>query len=362
MMAGTFHFEDEVDDQEWDAFVGSSPLGNSFLRSDVLRDLAARETPRARLLRVAARDGDARLAGGWAVLQRRRGPVRYATGFPLFYAGPVLAAAWLEPERRESSVHLLHGLARRLTSHLDILDTEVAPGLGDARGLVYAGCAVLQAYAHLWPAGPADEVSRWPNRSKRRAIQQARQQFGFDWVGMEEKILYRFDELHNRTLEKFRWEAPESWRRALLGNMADLSARGICRLFAAFPPGNPQGFHAAVSVLLSPPHQTAWLWRVAYEPGHDGLVAALYVSAAEALKRELGPAWTVNFGGSPRISLSLFKDYLGAAPHPHWRVRWQRPGWTGLLWEAGQTFFEGLRRRRLRLRNRPGSQFGSLRK
>lgn len=348
-MPQAFRYDLMVGDEEWDLLMDSSPLGNVFLHSGVLRDLAKRERPEASILRVGARNADGSLAGGWAVLKRRRGPVRYASSFPLFYAGPVLGPAWQQDDQREAAVMLLHGLAKRLTAELDILDTEASPDLRDVRGALYAGCEAQQVYAHLWPQGAAEEVARWPNRSKRRSIQQARGQYVFDWQKMEPASLEHFDDLHYRTIEKFRWHAPASWRQALIGNMTDLARKDICRLFSACPPGSPPAFDAAVTVLLSRPQKAAWLWRVAYAPRHDGLVPSLYVSAAEAVKREFGPEWTVNFGGSPRLSLSLFKDFLGAVPAPHWRIRWRRPGLRGILCGGAQVLRESFRRRRFRL-------------
>lgn len=58
----------------------------------------------------------------------------------------------------------------------------------------------------------------------------------------------------------------------------------------------------------------------------------------------LTPEWTINFGGSPNLSLARFKDYLGAVPTPHWRIRWQRPGAKALLWNSLQAVKEGGRR------------------
>jgi hypothetical protein len=190
-----------TEDALWDDLVRASPQGNAFLQIATLRLLAAHEHPVARVWRVAAYQEDGTLAGGWAVLVRRRAGIRYCSSFPL------------------------------------------------------------------------------------------------------------------------------------------------CRLYAAAPESTPDEPCALVTVLLFPDQHCAWLWRVAYQTDDSGLIPALYLHAGEAVKREFGAEWTVNFGGSPNLSLARFKDYLGAVPTPHWRIRWQRRGAKALLWNGLQTLKETSRRR-----------------
>jgi hypothetical protein len=210
--------------------------------------------------------------------------------------------------------------------------------------MIYAGCTAEQTYTHVWPAGEADSVVSLLNRSKRREMKAAQAKHEFRWQAMDDPALARFDALHNVTLEKFRWVAPAWWRISLLKNMNQLSNLGICRLAIAGLP-EEKTFCAGVSVLLSPEHETAWLWRVAYQTDDPGLIPALYVWVAMEIKKEFGPQMKINFGGSPRSSLALFKDFLGAEITPHWIVSWQRPGWKPLFWNLASLTKELIRQR-----------------
>lgn len=344
---------------DWDALVRASPQGNAFLLDDTLTLLACNETPRAEVWRVGCRSAaDNTLVGGWAVLLRQRSVLRYATSFPLFYAGPLLSSALSIPGAALHRAPVLQGLARVLQEKLDYLETEAAPELPDARGLVYANCAAEQIYTHLWPAGSMEAILKGMARSKRRELQNARRRHCFGWQTMSQEQLARFNHLHNLTLKKFKWQAPAHWQRSLLTNMDRLAERGICRLFTASAQDsiNPTAekspeFCAGVSVLLSPDHRIAWLWRVAYQTDDPGLIPALYFEAASSVKAEFGEDWRINFGGSPRLSLSLFKDFLGADATPHWRVVWQRPGWKPFFWSLASATKELWRQRWEQLRS-----------
>lgn len=334
-----------AEDALWDELVRVSPQGNAFLRSGTLRALAANERPTALVRRVGAFQEDGVLTAGWAVLARRRGGIRYCSSFPLFYAGPILTPEWNETKRTSQRMDLLKGLARELQRGLDILDTEAAPGLPDARGLLYAGCRAEQIYTHVWPACTADDLCRQLNRTKRQEAASATKRHVFGWKQADATSLDRFDRLHNETLTKFKWVASRAWRASFLRNVRELEREGVCRLFAAAPEATPEEPCALVTVLLSLDHRSAWLWRVAYRTEDSGLIPALYLHAGEAVKREFGAEWTINFGGSPNLSLARFKDYLGAVPTPHWRIRWQRPGAKALLWNGLLAVKEVFRRR-----------------
>lgn len=329
----------------WDELLDRSPQGSPFLKFAVLRELAASEHPVARVRVVLAGRGGEEASAGWAVLVRRRGIFRYCSSFPLFYAGPVLDPSWMGDDSASNRLLLLQALAREMQKGLDVMETECAPGFPEARGLLFADCSLEQIYAHVWPAGEAEQVAGWLNRGKRREMKAAAVRHEFQWTPMTGICLSRFDSLHNHTLEKFKWRAPAHWRASLLANMAGLEKRGICRLFTAAPAATPDTICAAVSVLIDPVHHRSWLWRVAYESDDPGLIPALYVRAAMEIKKEFGPRMTVNFGGSPRVSLSLFKDYLGAAATPHWRIVWSRRNWKPLVWNTGLAVKELLRRR-----------------
>lgn len=344
-MKATHTFRPLTADEEalWDAFVDASPQGNAFLLSQTLRTLARNEHPPARVHRVGAFTSDGTLDAAWGVLVRTRGPFRYATQFPLYYAGPLLSPEASAPKHQTHRIALLEGLARALFQDIDILETESAPELPDARGLIFAGCDVQQIYTHVWPAGSADDLAGWPNKPKRYEMRRAARAYQFRETPGTPETLARFDALHNRTLEKFKWKAPPHWRKALLTNMAEMESAGCCRLYAAAPEAAPDQPCAIVSILLSPVQQRAWLWRVAYDTDEPGLVPALYVEASKDLKTCGGPGWTLNFGGSPRPSLAAFKDHLGGLPTPHWRITWQRPGWRGQLWHLSKRVKETLR-------------------
>jgi len=334
------------EDALWDAFVRRSPNGNAFLLSQTLYALAAHETPVAIVRRIGVFSvGESSLEAGWAVLVRRRVGIRYCSSFPLFYAGPMLAPEWYEPRRSTQRMDLLCGLTKEMQRGLDSMDTEAAPSLPDVRGLIYAGCVVEQNYCHVWPACEPEEVYRLPNRTKRQEAAAAAKLHLFAWYPAEAKLLQTFDRLHNETLSKFKWVAASPWRKALLQNMEALEAMGICRIFGAAPVADPGSPCALVSVLFSHEHKTAWLWRLAYQTEDSGLIPALYLRAAEAIKREQGKDWSINFGGSPALSLARFKDYLGATPTPHWRIRWQRYSLRMFQWTFLKSLKEFLRRR-----------------
>lgn len=284
-------FRRMTDDEDalWDAFVDASPQGNAFLLSDTLRILARNEHPPARVHRVGAFTAEGTLDAAWGVLVRKRGPLRYATQFPLYYAGPLLTPEASAPKQQTHRISLLKGLAHALCEDLDILETEAAPELPDARGLIFANCQVQQIYTHVWPPGSADELAGWPNKTKRYEIRRASRSHKFHEAPGTPETLARFDALHNRTLEKFKWKAPPHWRKSLLTNMAEMEAAGFCRLYAAAPEDAPDQPCALASILLSPVQQRAWLWRVAYETEDPGLVPALYVEASKDLKSRGGP-------------------------------------------------------------------------
>lgn len=344
---GTYEFRPLRSDEEacWDDFVRSSPNGNAFLLSATLQMLAARESPAAEVRRVGAFSAGGALEAGWAVLVRRRAGIRYCSSFPLFYAGPLLAPEWNDASRATQRMELLYGLAKEMQQGLDIMDTEAAPSLPDVRGLLYAGCVAEQNYCHVWPACEPEAVYRLPNRTKRQEAAAAAKRHCFAWYPAEPKLLQTFDRLHNQTLTKFKWVASSQWRKTLLQNMETLETMGICRIFGAAPVADPASPCALVTVLFSHEHQTAWLWRLAYQTEDSGLIPALYLRAAETIKREQGSAWSINFGGSPALSLARFKDYLGATPTPHWRIRWQRYSLRMFQWNFMKSLKEFLRRR-----------------
>lgn len=327
----------------WEGLVRGSPQGSNFHLGPALEALAAHEHPVATVRRVGAFGENGALLAGWAVLVRQRGPVRYSSHFPLFYAGPMLVAEWCGESRWTQRIGLLQGLAQVLQEDLDILDTEGAPGLPDTRGLTYAGCVVEQIYTHVWPVLAADEIEKLPDRTKRREIRKARQDHEFVRVGMTQENLALFDRLHDRTLQKFKWNPPVAWRRSLLQHTVAMGEMGLCQLFAAREKGSGK-MVACVSVLLSEINRRAWLWRVGSVNESAGLVPALYQEVVAWIWETMGEGWTVNFGGSPRPSLARFKDFLGAQPVAHTRIQWQRANWKSSGWNLALEVKEQWRR------------------
>ena len=339
-------------DAEWQDLLDHSPQAHDFLQTSVLASLARHEHPPAQVLKVGVRfKGQPGLVAGWAVLQRERWGRHFCRSFPLFYAGPLLRAEWCEESKVSQRLQILRLLGRTLIEDLDLLDTETMPNLPDVRGLLYADITAEQIYTHVWPEGEASSIAPRLNRSKRREMQAAAALHRFGWMQPTAEVMGQFQALHDKTLEKFKWNAPGWWKRQLTANVRELHEQGYCRVYAATKEGEAS-FCAAVTVLLSRRGRIAWLWRVAYETEYPGLVPALYVRAAEEVKKEFGPAWIINFGGSPRASLGLFKDYLGAVATPHWQLRWFRPGWKSLLWSLAENFKEGLRQAVYRLKEK----------
>ena len=103
---------------------------------------------------------------------------------------------------------------------------------------------------------------------------------------------------------------------------------------------------AAVIALLSRDDRTVYLWRCAYQSDAEShtVVPALYWKAALALREEWGAPLQVNFGGSPRVNLTLFKDYLGAKATLHFRLVHESAGWKTKAWKMSRQWKESARR------------------
>ena len=337
----------------WDQLIDKSAQGGAFLRSDALRTLAANENPAATLRRLAIPDkeGTAYLAG-WAFLVRRRRGLRYSSQFPLFYNGPVLAPPYdLDPSAGSRRIALLHALGRAAHAGIDVIECEAHPSLADLRGLVFADYDLQSVFCHIWKL-TADPIWKQFNGTKRNEANRARKTHNFDWLQPSSAAFQNFRHLHDRTLEKFSWNPPAAWRETLTRQTAATCEMGFGRLFAGTPNNEPDRLEAIVSVLLNPPHKTAYLWRVGIDSRQTGLVAALYGNAAEAIRTEYGNDWEINFGGSPRFSLSQFKDYLGAVATAHTAIRWIRPGKATLIWRGGFALKETLLRLRQKTKSR----------
>lgn len=330
---------DESNEYLWERLAGESAQGGEFLRSNILKKLADGEIPRARLVRlgVPSEDGQSLLAG-WALLIRRRWRIRYNSNFPLFYSGPCFAPPL--DRKGDRSLHskrldILNILARAVKNEIDTCQCELPPDFPDVRGCIFAGFCVKLTACHIWEPSENSCKDR-PNRTKRNEANRVRREgYTFDWLPMTESSIAVFNRLHGYTLAKLSWKAPELWCNALASHTFETGKAGICRLFGAFSPGEQADPEAVVSVLFNSARKTAYLWRMGASSNKPGLVPALYAAAGDAILAETGPGWSINFGGSPLIRLSRFKDYLGAEPVFHCQLEWQRPGWPWIVWTFG---------------------------
>lgn len=345
---------DEQTEPLWEELAKTSAQGGEFLYSDNLRTMAAHETPRAELVRLAVIDPDQEgLLAGWALLVRRRLGIRYSSNFPLFYSGPMLAPPLdRDGDRKLHSKRLdvLNILSRAAKDEIDVCQCELPPDFPDIRGFVYGGFDVLGVACHIWT--PSDDESCWSrmNRSKRNEANRIkREKYTFGWLPMNESSIAAFNRLHDHTLAKLSWQAPSSWCESLAAHTFEMGKAGVCRLFGAFAPGETEKPEAIVSVLFNSARKTAYLWRMGVAHDKPGLVPALYASAGDAIHEEVGRDWDINFGGSPLVALSRFKDYLGATPTFHCQLEWQRPGWAWAVWELGYGAKTRLERYRHRL-------------
>ena len=354
---------DETTEPLWEQLAKTSAQGGEFLYSENLRTMAAHETPRAKLVRLAVPDPDGEgLLAGWALLVRRRLGIRYSSNFPLFYSGPMLAPPLdREGDRKFHSKRLdvLNVLSRAVKAEIDACQCELPPGFPDIRGCVYGGFTVLRTACHVWELSSEDSCWLRLNRTKRNEANRIKREgYTFGWMPMTEPSIAAFDQLHANTLSKLSWQAPEAWCDALAAHTFEMGKAGICHLFGAFAAGETEHPEAVVSILFNSVRKTAYLWRMGTSSGKPGLVPALYASAGDAIRAETGPDWSINFGGSPLIALSRFKDYLGAAPTFHCQLKWHRPGWAWALWVLGygaKARYERYRHRLLRSLRQPSA-------
>lgn len=324
---------EDTEDVLWDDLVTQTVDAGDFLRSDILRRLADSERPAAELVRLVVEDQKSGgPVAGWALLVRRRLGLRYSTQFPYYYNGPFVIAPFdRDPGQGAKRIQYVHLLAQAVRDEVDVLDAECCPGFEDVRGILYAGFRVEKRSCHVWRAGEVPVLKRF-NRTKRNEARRAMRTHSFGWEAMTPEGRAEFRRLHDASLTKFSWDPPEAWRDALDRQTAAGGELGLCRLFGA---RNEEGeCRALVSVLFNQRRQTAYLWRVGFDSDQTGLIAAMYAEAAEAVRQEKGTDWEINFGGSPRYSLSLFKDYLGAEAVFHPALIRQRPGWAWLIWNG----------------------------
>jgi hypothetical protein len=98
--------------------------------------------------------------------------------------------------------------------------------------------------------------------------------------------------------------------------------------------------------LLSPEDRTVYLWRCGYIPdeGENTVIPGLYWNACQHIFEEWGAPMDANFGGSPRLTLTQFKDYLGAEAIPHFKFIYYEPGIKTRAWRHLRRRKEDVRR------------------
>jgi hypothetical protein len=337
--------ESQQDAAAWEALVSESPTANRFLRGDCLEMLARTDAYGTRFVRMGVFSEAGTLRGGWALPYREHLGLRYSTYFDFFYAGPMLCA-----ELETGSVHAakermetLAALGRAASGFLPIIEMEGHPRLRDARGLHYEGWTLRQLYTHVWNFSDPDAVWSGMNRERRRLIRRAEETLRF---AVEEgpQVSADFIALYRRLIRKFDWVPLGRWDGELQQRLEWLCTQGSGLVYGA---RDAEGaLRAAVILLLSPEDRTVYLWRCAYdpEPGANTMIPALYWNACRHVFGLWGAPMTANFGGSPRMSLSHFKDYLGAEALPHLKLLHDKPGLRVRLWRRLRRGKEDLRR------------------
>ncbi len=334
-----------VHDTAWDALVGIAPAANSFLRSACLEMIARTDSYGVCFHRVAVFGTDGTMRGAWALPYRTRAGFRYSTYFEFFYAGP-----FLHPELESGSVHhareridVMQALAAAQSGFIDIIEAETHPAVTDVRPFLYAGWAAVPLYTHVWDMDDPDQVWDRMNREKRRLIRRSMEtlRFGFETWG---QAVDEFLVLYRQLITKFDWVPLPCWDADLRRRMKELHAWDTGRLFTA---RTAEGeLKAAVIALLSRDDRTVYLWRCAYQadPEAHTVIPALYWKVSLAMRQEWGAPLSINFGGSPRLNLTLFKDYIGARPVLHFRLIHDRPGWRTRAWRTARRWKEHARR------------------
>ncbi|HMO04973.1 MAG TPA: GNAT family N-acetyltransferase [Kiritimatiellia bacterium] len=329
----------------WDALVSASPDANSFLRWESLDLIARTDSYGVRFHRVAVIDVEGGFRGAWALPFRTKAGFRYSTYFEFFYAGP-----FLHPDLESGSVHharermeVMQALASAQADFLDVIEAETHPAMTDVRPFLYAGWQVHPLYTHVWDMSDQEQVWNSMNREKRRLIRRTTDtmRFGFE---PGDGVIEDFITLYRRLITKFDWVPLPRWDHDLRRRLVALRDRDEGRLYAGRDAAGE--LKAAVITLLSRDDRTAYLWRCAYTPDPEAhtVVPTLYWQASIALRAEWGAPLHVNFGGSPRLTLTLFKDYLGARPVVHYRLVHERPGLKTGAWRMARRWKESVRR------------------
>lgn len=325
------------EDAIWDALVAEAPTANRFLRSDCLRMLEETDSVGIRFQRMAAFNDSGLLRGGWALPYMQKCGIRASTYFEFFYASPMLVS-----ELETGSVHVcqerlevLHRLAEAHARRLHFIEAEGHPRLCDVRGIRYAGFEIQTLYTHIWKFGTPDEVLMRMNRERRRLIKRANETYRFRPLSLQDAA-QGFIPLYRRLMQKFDWMPGERWSHDLQSRLAWLVEHDVGRGFGAWDDSDQ--LCGAVIVLLSPEDRTIYLWRCGYDANKTGntIVPALYWYAAMHWFEQWGKPMACDLGGSPLMSLSLFKDYLGAEVVPHQKLIYRPLRFRPLAWRIAR--------------------------
>jgi hypothetical protein len=238
----------------------------------------------------------------------------------------------------------LHALSEAHTRRLHVIEAEGHPRFRDARGIGYAGFELQTLHTHIWHFGPADDVFAKMNRERRRLIRRAGESYRFAALSLQDAV-DGFVPLYRRLMQKFDWLPGPRWSSDLQSRLEWLLRHDVGAVYGAWDKADE--LCGAVIVLLSREDRTIYLWRCGYRADREGntIVPALYWNAALHWLGLWGEPLACNLGGSPMMSLSQFKDYLGADVVPHFKLVYRPFKVRPVLWRVVRAIKEGTRRR-----------------
>lgn len=298
-----------------------------------------------KIQRMGVEGENGQLMGGWALPYRSHLGVKYSTYFEFFNAGPMLV-----PELETGSVHVskkrmdtLMGLAQAHKETLHIIEAESHIRFQDARALHYSGFTLQTLYTHVWDFSDPNAVLAAMNRERRRLIRLAGEQYRFGRMEGTDAA-NEFIRIYRQLIRKFNWTPLARWDDDLRNRLDWLQKNDLGCIYGAWDESG--SLRAAVILLLSKEDRTVYLWRCGYIPdkGANTVIPALYWNACQHIFHEWGAPLYANFGGSPRLTLTQFKDYLGAEAVPHFKFIYDKPGMKTKIWRHLRRRKEAMRR------------------
>jgi hypothetical protein len=240
-------------------------------------------------------------------------------------------------------MEVLNLLAVEAGKHLHVIEAESHPNLHDLRGLHYAGWSLKALYTHCWEFADPDDVFAAMNRERRRLIRRAGETYTFGPMETENTGA-EFIKLYRQLVAKFDWAPLERWDQDLQARIRWLQSKKVGCVYGA--KDHTGDLRAAVILLLSRDDNTVYLWRCGYVPDNNAntVIPGLYWHACQHIREQWNEPFTANFGGSPRLTLSHFKDYLGAKPVLHFKLVYEQPGMKTTIWRCLRRGKETLRR------------------